>query len=135
MFKSMKKNSCPLILYTLVEIVPSWFLSNMSKAALKAASSSGLSLSAMMLSALYDLPPRRLVSASISCKEQKIVLNLRVGVLWHLPRIFQHYYYIKHFMHILKDKIQKKGEIFIFGHCTVFLKGENQRSMKNHVRR
>ena len=42
-------------LLTLVEIVPSWFLSNMSKAALKAASSSGLSLSAMMLFVVFGL--------------------------------------------------------------------------------
>ena len=34
---------------TFVDIVPSWFLSNISKAALKAASSSGRSLSAIML--------------------------------------------------------------------------------------
>ena len=131
----MKKNSCPLILYTLVEIVPSWFLSNMSKAALKAASSSGLSLSAMMLSALYDLPPRRLVSASISCKEQKIVLNLRVDVLRHLPRIFQHYYYIRHFMHILKDKIQKRGNFYFRTlHC-FSSKAKINGPWRNHVRR
>lgn len=50
-------------------MVPSWFLSNMSKAALKAASSSGRSLSAMMLFPneecwLPVVPPPELTAAA-----------------------------------------------------------------------
>ena len=70
------------ILLTFVEIVPSWFLSNMSKAPLKACRSSGLSLSAIL-----NKINKRLVHTRISapkflwlhyCFTPEIVLGVQI---------------------------------------------------------
>ena len=47
-FRKMLKLNAYVGTLTFVDIVPSWFLSNISKAALKAASSSGRNLSAIL---------------------------------------------------------------------------------------